>query len=181
MVYLFLAQGFEEIEALAPVDVLRRGGVEVVTVGIGGKNITGSHGITVSADKADSELQDLSGIEAAVLPGGMPGTLNLEKSGVVINTIKYCYENNILLGAICAAPSIFGHLGILKGKRATAFPGFEKDLEGAVFNDNYLENDSNIVTARGMGVAVEFGLELLSELKGREIAEKVKTSIQCRA
>lgn len=179
MVYVFLADGFEEIEALTPVDILRRGGVEVVTVGVGKKNITSSHKIPVTADITTDDITDYKNIEAVVLPGGMPGTLNLEKCTKVIDTVKYCVNNNILVGAICAAPSILGHLGFLKGKRATAFPGFQKDLDGAILDD-YVSHDGMIVTARGMGVSTEFALKLLEILKDAETAKNVKDAIQCR-
>lgn len=180
MVYVFLAKGFEEIEALTPVDILKRGGVEVVTVGIGGKEITGSHNITVTADISDTEFSLLDSVEGIVLPGGMPGTRNLEKCNKVIKAINYCHERNIPIGAICAAPSILGHLGILKDKTATAFPGFERDLFDAKLADEYVARDGNIVTARGMGVSTEFALTLLAALKGQETADNVKNSIQCK-
>ena len=180
MICLFLAEGFEIVEALSPVDILRRGKTDVVTVGVGGKTIRSSCGVEVNADITLDELTLSDDIEAVVLPGGMPGTLNLEKSSGVIEAIKYCFERNILIGAICAAPSILGHLGMLEGKKATAFPGFENDLKGAVYNNGYVETDGNIITARGMGVAGEFGLELLAALRGRETADNVKAAVQCR-
>ena len=182
MVYVFLAEGFEEVEALSPVDVLRRGGVELVTVGVGARVITGSHGIPVIADITTSDISSFDGVEAVILPGGMPGTLNLEADETVISAVRYCAEKGLTVAAICAAPSILGHLGLLDGKRATAFPGFEKDLTGAVQGiDGYVEHDANFITARGMGVATEFGLEILATLKGSAVADKVKGSIQCRA
>lgn len=181
MVYIFLAQGFEEVEALAPIDVLRRGGVDVVTVGVGSKQITGSHRITVTADITTDEL-DFEGIEAVILPGGMPGTKNLEADDTVISAVRYCAERGYLIGAICAAPSILGHLGLTEGKRATAFPGFEGELAGALPPaDGFVERDGNIITAKGMGVAADFGLELLAALKGEAAAGKVRSAIQCRA
>lgn len=179
MVYVFLAQGFEEIEALTPVDILRRGGVEVVTVGIGGKEITGSHNIKVHADISDEEFNVL-GLEGVVLPGGMPGTRNLEKCHKVIKAVNYCFERGLAVGAICAAPSVLGHMGILKDKNATAFPGFEKDLFDAKVSEEYVVVDGNIVTAKGMGVSTEFALELLSVLKGKEVSDKVRNSVQCK-
>lgn len=182
MVYLFLAQGFEEVEALSPVDVLRRGGVDVVTVGVGSKQITGSHKITVTADITTDELKGFDGAEAVILPGGMPGTLNLEADEKVISAVQYCASKGLIIGAICAAPSILGHLGLTKGRRATAFPGFETELEGALpCEDGFVERDGTIITAKGMGVATDFGLELLSALKGEAAAAKVKGAIQCRA
>ena len=180
MIYLFLANGFEEIEALTPVDVLRRGGVEVTTVGIGGTEITGSHHITVKADMSDKEFSVLGNVEGIILPGGMPGTKNLERSSIVIKAVRYCFERNIVIGAICAAPSILGHLGILNGKKATAFPGFERDLFDAEISSEYVSVDGNIITARGMGVSVDFALALLEALKDSETANNIKNSIQCR-
>ena len=180
MIYLFLANGFEEIEALTPVDILRRGGVEVTTVGIGGAEIKGSHNVTVKADISEKEFSVLNNVEGVILPGGMPGTRNLEKSSTVIKAIKYCYERHLVIGAICAAPSILGHMGILKGKKATAFPGFERDLFNAKTDNEYVSVDGNIITARGMGVSVDFALALLETFKDRETADKVKNSIQCK-
>ena len=180
MIYLFLANGFEEIEALTPVDILRRGGAEVTTVGIGGTEITSSHNITVKADISDREFSVMNNVEGIILPGGMPGTKNLEKSSTVIKAVKYCFERNLVIGAICAAPSILGHLGILKNKKATAFPGFERDLFDAELDSEYVSADGNIITARGMGVSVDFALALLAAFRDSETAEKVRTSIQCR-
>ena len=167
MIYVFLADGFEETEAIAPIDILKRFGKEVVTVGIGGGKITGAHGITVIADITDSDVIMTDKVEMIVLPGGMPGTLNLEKSPVAI-------------GAICAAPSIIGKLGLLKGKKATCFPGFEQFLEGAMFTGDLVNIDDNIVTAKGAGAAVEFGLALGALLCGEGKAEKTAKSLQCR-
>ena len=180
MVYVFLANGFEEIEALTPVDVLRRGGVEVVTVGIGAKIVMSSHNIAVAADIEDRELLDLDGTEAVVLPGGMPGTLNLEKSPLVQKAIAYCAENDKYIGAICAAPSVLGHAGLLKGKKAVCFPSFEGELTGAEIYDDYVCRDGKIITAKGMGVSLEFGLELLRAVRNESVSEKVRTSVQCR-
>ena len=180
MIYLFLANGFEEIEALTPVDILRRGGLGVTTVGIGGKEIKGSHNITVTADISDSEFHLLNDVEGIILPGGMPGTRNLEKCNKVIKAVNYCFERNLLIGAICAAPSILGHMGILKDKKATAFPGFERDLFDAQIDSEYVSCDGNIITAKGMGVSTEFALAMLTCLKGQEKSDDIKKSIQCR-
>lgn len=178
MVYVFLANGFEEVEALAPVDLLRRGGVEVKTVGISGREVTGAHGITVIADITADEA-DTAGLEGVVLPGGMPGTLNLEKSETVKRFLKFAAENGLLTGAICAAPSVLGHLGLLRGKRATCFSGFEPELEGATLvEDIPAVTDGNTVTARGAGAAIDFGLALLAVLKGKQAAEDMRKAFR---
>lgn len=177
MVYVFLADGFEEIEALAPVDILRRGGAEVKTVGVGSDTVTGSHGISVFCDIPESEV-NFNDIEAVILPGGMPGTLNLQKSETVNAAMEYAYKNGKILGAICAAPSIPGKAGLLSGKRATCFPGFEKYLEGAVVVDEPAVRDGNIITSRGAGAALRFGYALLSALKGETAAEELRRSMK---
>ncbi len=180
MVYVFLANGFEEIEALTPVDVLRRGGVEVVTVGVGSKTIIGSHNIAVEADIIDSQLTDLDGTEAIVLPGGMPGTLNLEACQTVQEAIRYCDEKGIMIGAICAAPSILGHAGLLMNRHAVCFPSFERELTGYLPTDEYVCRDGHIITAKGMGVSLDFGLALLAAVRNSSVSDKVRTSVQCR-
>lgn len=178
MIYMFLADGFEEVEALAPCDVLRRAGVEVKTVGIGGKEITGSHGITVICDAVDSEVEFTAGLDGIFLPGGMPGTVNLEKSATVARAIDYCRDNNLLICAICAAPSILGHKGLLNGKNAVCFPGFEDELTGAILSDKFVCQDGNILTAKGMGSAVEFGLRIAARITGEEKANSIGNSLQ---
>ena len=176
MVYVFLANGCEEIEALAPVDMLRRGGVEVTTVGVTGKTVTGSHNISVNTDISLEEV-NLNDIEAIVLPGGMPGTLNLKKSERVREILCRGNEKGKLLGAICAAPIVFGACDILKGKKATCYPGFEKELTGAEATTNPVVVDGNIVTSRGVGTALDFGLTLLGILTDEENSKKIKESI----
>lgn len=177
MVYVFLADGFEEIEALAPVDILRRGGVETLTVGVGKKTVKGSHGIPVLCDLSAEEINPHK-IEAVVLPGGMPGTINLENSDVVKSAVEYACENKKIIGAICAAPSILGKMGVLNGKRATCFPGFEKYLSGAVFCDEAVVRDDKVITSRGAGAALDFGFCLLSALKGDAEAEKLSRDMK---
>ena len=178
MVYCFLADGFEELEAIAPIDMLKRAGVDVVTVGVTGKNVTGSHAITFVADMTAEEIKLSDKIEAVILPGGMPGTLNLEKSEIVQDAVDYALSHGKFVCAICAAPSILGHKGLLKGKNATAFPGFEKDLEGAVISDKYVCRDGKFITARGAGVAVKFGLEIVSALVSEEKSAEIEKTIQ---
>ena len=177
MVYLFLADGFEEIEALAPVDILRRGGVGVKTVGIGAKTVSGSHGIPVVCDLTEQEIE-LSDIEAVVLPGGMPGTLNLEKNGTVKAALEYANKHGKIIAAICAAPSILGKMGLLNGKNATCFPGFEQYLLGAKLSDLPAVRDGNVITACGAGAALDFGFCLLSALKGEDAADKLSHNMK---
>lgn len=179
MIYVFLANGFEEIEAISPIDLLRRNGKDVVTVGVGGKIITGSHNIPVTADITADEINLNNDLEMIVLPGGMPGTLNLEKDSSVQNAIDFCSKHNKFIAAICAAPSILGHKGLLKGKTAVCFNGFEDQLEGAVIGSNSVEADGNIITARGAGVAVKFGLKLVEKLTSAEASRKLEASILC--
>lgn len=177
MIYVFLANGFEEIEALTPVDYLRRCSLEVVTVGIGSKQVRGAHGITILADIMDSEVQ-YDKITAVILPGGMPGANNLNESSVVQKAIDYCVENNLYIGAICAAPFILGRKGLLKGKNAICFPGFEKELLGAKIADAPVCVDDKIITAKGPAVANQFAFQLAALFASEEEAEKLKATTQ---
>lgn len=179
MIYVFLAEGFEETEALAPVDMLRRAKQDVKTVGVTGKVVTGSHGIPVTADITAEQLVIGSDMEMIVLPGGMPGTLNEEASPVVQAAIDYCIENDRWIGAICAAPSILGHRGLLRDKTAVCYPGFEKDLEGAQIGSDGVVTDGRIITARGAGVAVDFGLTLVGAMCGAQTQAQIRASIVC--
>lgn len=178
MIYCFLANGFEETEALAPVDILRRAELEVITVGVGGKEIRGSHGIKVIADIEETEVVT-DNMDMVILPGGMPGTLNLDHSPIVAACVNYCVQNDLPVAAICAAPSVLGHLGVLKDKKATCFPGFEDELDCAQFTGAPVTRDGKIITSRGAGCAIEFGLEIVSMLLGEDKAEKIKGAIQC--
>lgn len=179
MIYVFLANGFEEIEALTPVDLLRRAGKKVVTVGVGDSIIVGSHGIPVVADIIAQEAALTDELEMIVLPGGMPGTLNLEKSEYVQSAIDYCMENNITIGAICAAPSILGHKGLLRGKTAVCYEGFETQLDGAEIGAGSVAADGNIITARGAGVAVQFALALVERAVSKEESDRQFKAILC--
>ena len=173
MVYVFLADGFEEIEALAPVDILRRAAVDVKTVSINDTlNVTGSHGITV---RADILLKDVCGdAQMLVLPGGMPGTLNLQKCALLCDMLK---KSEGFVAAICAAPSVLGGLGILKGKKATCYPGFEDKLEGAECVNEPVVVSGKTITSRGAGTAHLFGFTLLSLLKGDDEAKKLRKTM----
>ena len=181
MIYAFLADGFEETEAIAPIDLLRRSGKKVVTVGVGDNMVTSSHGVTVVTDTIAQEAALTDELEMIILPGGMPGTLNLENNDYVQAAIDYCVKNDRYIAAICAAPSILGHKGLLSGKKAVCFPGFEKDLEGAETAESGVAEDGKIITAKGAGVCIEFALKLVEKLVSAEKAEEIRKGIQCQA
>ncbi|MBO5269646.1 MAG: DJ-1/PfpI family protein, partial [Clostridia bacterium] len=171
------------VEALCPLDLLRRAGLSVTTVGVGGFQITGSHGITVCADINDVAFAARVDHtpEMVILPGGMPGTLNLEESSIVRRAITDAYETGAYLAAICAAPSILGKMGLLNGKEAICFPGFEEALTGATLSETSVVRDGNIITAKGMGVALEFGLALVECFKGHDFAQELKRAVMAPA
>ena len=179
-VYVFLANGVEEIEALAVVDILRRGGLDVVTVSVTGKKeIQGSHGIAFSADA----LFDEDGFEdgdMVVLPGGGRGTNALMAHEGLRNLLMAYRDEDKYITAICAAPSVLGMNGLLKGRKATCYPGFEDKLLGAKVQSDAVVQDGNIITGKGMGVAIPFALKLLSAFSPEE-AEKVRKAIQYTA
>lgn len=177
MVYMFLADGFEEIEALYTLDILRRAGVEIKTVGVTGRTVTGSHAISVISDALATELDASDDFDMIILPGGMPGSVNLDESEIVDKYISLAAERGKFICAICAAPFILGKRGLLRGKRATCFPGFEDQLEGATIVDAGSVRDGLIITGRAMGAAHEFALEILCALKGESIAQKIKSAI----
>jgi len=174
MVYVHFAEGFEEIEAVTIVNVLRRAEIETVSVSItGDKAVRGSRGITVSADILFEDA-DYSECEMIVLPGGMPGTKNLSEHAGLISEIKSFAESKKYLAAICAAPMVFGKLGLLKGKRATIYPGMEENLTGAKSTGGKIVIDENIITSKGPGTAMDFGLALVSLLKSKEEEAKIR-------
>ena len=176
MIYMFLANGFEEIEALCPLDLLRRAGVEVTTVGIGGDMIRGAHGITVQTDIPEGLFADATP-EMIILPGGMPGSKNLDESRTVDTVLKVAARRGAYIAAICAAPMVLGRRGLLQGKEAICYPGFEKELTGAEISDKKVVRDGNIITAAGMGVALEFGLKLVEVLKGKQVADDLRRAV----
>ena len=176
MIYMFLAEGFEEVEALAPLDLMRRAGCSVTTVGVGGSRVTGAHGISVKADITEDDYNDPAP-QLIFLPGGMPGTLNLAKSPVVCGAVRTAAANGAYLAAICAAPSILGDMGLLCGKEAICYPGFEDRLAGATISQRRVVRDGTILTAAGMGVAVEFGLAIVELLCGAEKAEELRRAV----
>lgn len=178
MIYLFLADGFEETEALATLDILRRANTQTKTVGISGAQVTGAHGIIVKADiTADQAVTE--GLEMIVLPGG-PGYAHLEKSPVVGKLIDYAVKHELWIGAICAAPSILGHKGLLRGKKAVAYPGYEADLEGAVIGNSAVCEDGKLITANGPGASIAFGLKLVEKLKGNDTANQIAAVMQVK-
>ena len=179
MVYLFLANGFEEVEALCPLDLLRRAGVQVTTVSVGGGDtVVGAHGIAVQADMPDTMYRDAKP-EMIVLPGGMPGSKNLDESRTVDVALKAAHTVGGYLAAICAAPMVLGKRGYLEGKTATCFPGFEEYLKGATVAGKGVRvvTDGKVITAAGMGVALEFGLALVMALKGKETADELRRAV----
>lgn len=176
MVVFYLADGFEETEALAPLDILRRGGVNAVTCSITeNKCVTGAHGIPLLADKVLEELDENE--KMIVLPGGMPGTLNLSACEKLKARLIKAHERGAYLAAICAAPTVFAALGFLDGKRATCYPGMEKELSGAFYSQENVVSDGKIITSRGVGTALDFGFRLLEILTDRENARRVSESI----
>ncbi len=178
MVYIILADGFEEIEALTPVDVLRRAGIEVTTVGISGKFATGAHGIRVECDVTADEAGDISKAEALVFPGGMPGASNIDEYPETDSWISSVIGAGGYVAAICASPMILGKRGYLAGRRAVCFPGFEEYLEGAVVVKGAdAVRDGKFITSRCMGTAFSFALEIVEALRGREARDTTEKAV----
>lgn len=174
---VFFAKGMEEIEALTVVDLARREGIETWMVSIDNEEyVTGSHGITVKMDKGIREI-DVDSLEMIVLPGGMPGTLHLKSCELLREKILDFHHKEKYLAAICAAPTVFGSLGILEGRKACCYPGMEEELKGAVVTEEKTVKDGHVITSRGMGTAIDFGLMIISCLKSKEDAERLKSSI----
>lgn len=176
MVYVLLADGFEEVEALTPVDILRRCGVQVRTVGVAATRVTGAHNITVEADIAIDDV-DTAAMQVLMLPGG-PGHTNIEQSDKAQALIDFSAKHNICIAAICAAPSILGKKGLLRGKHATCFPGYEQFLSGAKVSADKVVTDGNIITAKGAGAASDFGFAIAARLVGADAAEQVRAAMQ---
>jgi protein deglycase len=177
-VYLFLADGFEEIEGLTVVDLLRRAGIDIAMVSITGDiQVTGSHQITTVADALFEEV-DYSDADMLVLPGGMPGTINLLEHKGLDQLLRDHASENRKLAAICAAPRVLGIKGLLQGRNATCYPGNEELLQGAHVINTSVVNDGNITTSKGMGTAIDFSLSLIKTLKGPEEASRIAQAIQ---
>jgi protein deglycase len=176
-VYVFLADGFEEIEAIAPIDIFRRAEIEVTTISISdNKLVRGAHNISVQADGLFSET-DFSDNDLLYLPGGMPGTKNLDAHEGLKKMLQKQAEDHRNIAAICAAPSILGKMGLLKGREAICFPGFEEQLTGAFLSNEKIVKSSFIYTAKAAGVAIQFALKLVEGLKGKVVADEIANSI----
>ena len=174
MIYVMLADGFEEIEALTVVDYVRRAGIELKTVGVTGKVVTGSHNIPVTADLLPRETEIP---KMVVLPGGLPGTNHLNESEYVRNTITACLEQGGMAAAICAAPSVLGEMGLLNGKTAICYPGFEEKLTGAKISKTPVIRDGNIITGKSAGVANQFAYAIIAAFKGDDKAEEIRNQV----
>ena len=180
MVYVLLGTGFEETEAIAPIDLLRRAGIPTVTVGVDGKSVTGGHGITVEADIELGQM-DLTGLEMIVLPGGLGGVATVRNSPEALNALRFAWENGKLVAAICAGPTVLADLGITDGRTATCYPGCESGMGSAVMiADVPCIQDGNLITGTSAGCAVSFGLKLVEALKGKEAADTVARQIVIR-
>lgn len=180
MVYILLATGFEEIEAITPIDLLRRAGVQVASVGVNGKTVYGSHGIGVEADIVIDQM-DLTDLDMIVLPGGLRGVASLRESEAAMNAVRFAWENGKFTGAICAGPTVLADLGIPDHKNATCYPGCEGQMGQAIMSENAATvTDGKLITGTSAGCAIPFGLALIAALKGEEAAEKVKKQIVIR-
>lgn len=180
MVYMLLGTGFEETEAIAPLDLLRRAGVEILTVGISGKAVTGSHKIVVEADITIDQM-DLTAVEMMVIPGGLGGVASLRGSQPALDALKFAWDNGKFVAAICAGPTVLADLGITDGLRATCYPGQEKYMGNARMEENAaVVTDGRLITGTSAGCAIPFGLALVEALKGKETAELIRKQIVIR-
>lgn len=181
MFYMFCADGVEETEALATLDILRRASIPCRTVSLCDRTVLGAHGINFEADQDGDEFLAFSeNVEGIILPGGPAVESTLIYSGIVADAVEKAYKQKKLIAAICAAPSVLGRMGLLKGVRATCFPGFEEHLKGAVLAEECVVCDGNIITARSMAHAVDFGLAIVEAVKGKEKAEEIRKAVYCR-
>lgn len=179
MVYIILGTGFEDVEAVAPCDILRRGGVQVQFAGIGGLEVKGSNGVTVKADVTVEDM-DLENLEMIVLPGGMGGVHSILGCETALHAVRYAWENGRYVAAICAAPTILAKLGITDGKKAVCYPGLEGSMGSADMQDANAVRDGRLVTGRAPGAALDFGLKLLETLQDAETAARVRSDLVYR-
>lgn len=174
-VVLFLADGFEEVEALTVVDLLRRADIKVTTVALKNIEVTGGHNIIVKADTTIEKMP--TSYDAIILPGGGVGTQNLLASEEIISIVKESFNKGLICAAICAAPMVLGKAGILEAKKATCYPGCEDGLKGAIIENKSVVTDKNVITSRGVGTAIDFALELIRVLKDENTANKISSQI----
>jgi len=180
MVYMLLGTGFEETEAIAPLDLLRRAGVEIATVGLNGRSIRSSHGVTVEADMEIGQM-DLTNLDMIILPGGLGGVASIRACREAMDAIAFAWENGKWVAAICAGPTVLQDLGITDGKRVTCFPSCESAMENASLVPGAAAiRDGKLITGTSAGCAIPFGLELVRALKGDEEAERIKNQIVIR-
>jgi len=180
MVYMLLGTGFEETEAVTPLDLLRRAGIKTLTVGVDGKTVKGSHGIELVADITMDEL-DLTDLEMIILPGGLGGVATARASKPALDALRFAWENGKFVAAICAGPTVLADLGITSGKKATCYPGCEDGMADAeMIPDVACVRDGKLITGTSAGCAVSFGLELIKALKGDTAAEEIARQIVIR-
>ena len=180
MVYMLLGTGFEETEAIAPLDLLRRAGVDVLTVGVTGKTVYGGHNIGIEADITIDEM-DLTNLEMIILPGGLGGVASARASQPALDALKFAWENDKFVAAICAGPTVLADLGITDGKNATCYPGCENDMRNATMNpDKPFVRDGKLITGASAGCAVKFGLALVEALKGKDVSDAIARQIVIR-
>lgn len=171
-----IAHGFEEIEAIVIIDILRRAGIQVAAVGVGERSIQGSHDITIECDAEISALPD-GPVDAVVLPGGLPGTRNLAASDAVRRLVRETHRRDAVVAAICAAPLVLAAEGVTDGRRATSHPAHENEMTGCTYQRDRVVRDGNVITSRGAGTAVEFAAEIVARLVGREVAHSILAAI----
>lgn len=179
MVYVLLGTGFEEVEAIAPIDLMRRAGIQVLTVGVDGKAITGSHGITVEADITLDQM-DLTDLEMIVLPGGLGGVATARSSQAALDALRFAYENDKYVAAICAGPTVLAELGIIGARKATCYPGCEGGMGDANILEAACVTEGKLITGASAGCAIPFALALIEALKGKETAAQVEKQIVIR-
>ena len=179
MIYMLLGTGFEETEAIAPLDLLRRAGIETATVGLNGKIIKGSHGMGVEADLEIGQL-DLTDLEGIILPGGLGGVASIKACEKAMDAVRFAWENGKLVAAICAGPTILAQLGITDGKNATCYPGCEEQMGSANMVQAATVTDGKVITGTSAGCAIPFGLALIAALKGQEAADAIASQIVIR-
>ncbi len=180
MIYILLGTGFEEVEAIAPLDLMRRAGLQVLTVGLNGKTVFGSHGIGVEADILPGEI-DLTDMDMIVLPGGLGGVASIRASQEALDAVRFAWENGKFVAAICAGPTVLADLGIVSGKKATCYPGCESGMSDAVLIENApCVRDGMLITGTSAGCAIPFGLMLIEALKGPDAAHAIASQIVIR-